>query len=309
LIPHAGASSEPLELRFVKDESTRVLIALKGEVDLLPNAVGLSKARWLQKKKADHYSVLEPEGIAVSYLALNLTHPILSKKQVRRALQMAIPRNEILKNKFFGFGRPASSFLSPKLPEAWHTEIPYDPEQAEELLDQAGFPRKNGKSRFRLHYKTTPSREGQETALMLRDAWHKIGVEIDLEVVEASIFFASVRKGSFELYSARWVGVSDGSIFHRTLHSQGSDNRVRFHHPQMDVLLDRAAVELIPETRKVLYQEVQKLMIEEAPYSPLWFWDQAIFLSKELIAPPLPDWSLAGSFEAWKKLRWKEPPK
>ncbi len=276
----------PIRFLFVRDETTRTLKLLRGEADAAQNSLALSKTRWLAREYADRFKVLEREGVNVSYLSFNTSDPILSKPEVRRAIALAIPREEIVKHKMFGFGTVAGSLLSPVLPESYSIDFSYNPLKARQLLDEAGYPAMNGGSRFTLRYKTTPVREGFETSILVREALAAIGIELKLDVVEPAVFLASVRKGAYQLYSSRWIGVGDGSILFRTLHSKQPNNRARYNDPEMDRLLELAMKEVDAPKRIELLKRVQVKMAKDLPYFPLWYWKNALILRKDAAVAP-----------------------
>lgn len=299
----------PLEIQIVGDDNTRVIKLLRGEVDVAaPYTVSLTKSRWLTSHYPDRFELLETEGVSVSYLAFNLRDPILSQKAVRQAIALAIPRDLIVKNKFLNSCQSAGSLLSARLPESLQTNFAYDPQRAEVLLDSAGFRRPSpGASRFTLHYRTTPVREGFETGLMIQDVLRKIGIKVSIESVEPAVFLASIKKGAFQLYSSRWIGISDASILYRTLRAGQLDNRVGYDNSIMNDLLDRAITEIDLDKRRPLMQKAQALMAEDLPYFPLWFWNNSIIIRKGLTGLQAKDLSLSGAYEPLTHLR-REPP-
>ena len=270
-----------VRLSFVRDETSRALKLLKGDVDATQNGLTLTKTRWLQTQYSDQFEIVERPGTVVSYLALNVRDPALAKLEVRRAITAAINRESIVKYKMFGFGQLAGSLLAPNLPESHATPFAYDPTLSEHLLDTAGYPRGPDGVRLRLHYRTTPIREGAEAALILREMLGKVGIELTLDVVEPAVFLASIRKGSFQMYSSRWVGVSNGTILFSTLHSGQSLNRGGYKNAHMDELLDAAMAEEDPARRVQQFAEVQTLAGAELPFVPLWFWTNAVITRKE----------------------------
>ena len=193
--------------------------------------------------------------------------------------------------------------LSPLLAESYPVAFPYDPAQAEQLLEQAGFPRGPDGVRIRLRYKTTSARDNLEAVLAFQAMLKKIGIEIEIEVVELSVFLASVRKGAYQLYSSRWTGITDGSILHRTLHSGSRDNRAGYRSAGMDALLDRAMTEPDLEKRKAILKDAQSLMANDLPYFPLWYWTGALVLRKGVQGMKAGDISLSGSLEPLTHLR------
>lgn len=294
-----------LELQVVRDETSRVMKLLNGESDAVQNALSLTKTKWIAEKYPERFQLFVREGVNVSYLAFNLRHPILSKKEVRLAIANAIDRKAYVRFKLFGFAEMAGSILSPLLPESVQSRFSYHVGEAKRLLDLAGFPqRRKGQARFQLRYKTTPVREGIETALFIQNSLRKVGIELVLEVVEPAVHLASVRKGDFEIYASRWVGVADGSILFSTLHSSQKNNRAGYRNPKIDQILQEAMIEMSAKRRKKLFQMAQLQMSEDLPYFPLWFWTNAVVMRRGL-APGLKSkvLSLKGSLEPLGQIR------
>ncbi len=276
-----------VQFEVVRDESSRALKLLKGEADAVQNQLSVSKIRWIQETQAQKFAVLERPGVNVSYLAFNTKDPILKDSRVRRALSLSIPKDEIIRHKLFGFGTPAASLVSPRLEDSADTlfqeKVRFNPREAEEILDKVGYPRKAelGGRRLSLRYRTTPVREGLETARIIQEAFSQIGVELILEVVEPATFLNSIRKGGFQLYSSRWIGVADGSILFRTLRTGQPNNRIGYSQAALDETLDRTMEELNPLRRKELLEKVQRTLMDELPYFPLWYWSNALIVRKD----------------------------
>ena len=295
-----------VHFQFVPDDNTRMLAMLRGKIDITLDSLGLAKERWLERNYSDKFLLVERAGTRVSYMAFNMRNPILARPEVRKAITLAIDRKQIVQNKMFGLASLAGSLLAPGIPEALDSPFTFDPDQAEKLLDQAGFPKRADGTRFELHYKTTPVREGFENALMLRQMLERIGIRVVLDVVEPAVFLQSVRQGYFDMYSSRWLGVADASILYRTLDSKSKDNRVAYKNPKMDELLESADAELDPSKRTKLLQQAQSLMAEELPYFPLWFWHVGIVVRKDhpvLSKIRKEDLSLTGALEPMLLLR------
>jgi peptide/nickel transport system substrate-binding protein len=264
--------SRGLELHFVRDELSRLLRLLNGTVDAGLNSLSLSKGAWLQRTRASDFKFIEREGVNVQYLAFNGDHPIVGKKEVRQAISLAVDRDSYCRLKSFGYLQPVGSLLSPILPEAAEIQMPFDPATAEKLLDAAGFPRRKGGIRFTVRYKTTPLRDGFEIAQYVRAQLARVGIQVQIEMVEPALFFASLRAGNYEMHSGRWIGVSDGSILWRTLHSASKTNRVRYKSEEVNTLLNIAMAEPDSQKRVLLMKKVQHKMAEDLPYAPLWIW-------------------------------------
>jgi len=101
--------------------------------------------------------VAEEPGTSLAYIAFNFEDPLLSKRDVRRALAYATDRESIIKYLLRGQARLASSLLPPNH-WAYDGDVAtynYDSAKAESLLDSAGLPRGKDGVRFHLSLKTS----------------------------------------------------------------------------------------------------------------------------------------------------------
>jgi peptide/nickel transport system substrate-binding protein len=303
LIP-VDATRRGLKVSWAMDENTKALQLIRGEVDVAATSISLSKTRWIEQNYADRFKVIErPNGVNVSYLLFNFKNPYLKKLEVRKAIALSIDRDDYVRHKLFGFGNPAGSLLSPVLEESAPQSFGYNPKKAEELLDQAGYPRGSDGVRFRLRFKTTSVRDGFENALSLQNTLRKIGIELTLDVVEPAVYFASIRKGAFDLCSSRWIGVSDGSILYRTLATGNPDNRGSYSSLEMDALLQEAIGQPDLAQRRAILAKVQAKVAQDLPYLPLWYWNPSFVMRKELSGLEPSDLSLSGSLAPLARLR------
>jgi len=294
----ARAGIGPLKIVFVREETTRVLKFVRGEADAMQNALSFSKTRWMKEKMSDRFKVIERDGVNVTYMSFNMRDPVMARKEVRLAIAKAIAREDLVRLRYPGFVSIAGSLLSSRLAESVQTDLQYNPREAEELLERAGYKRGPNGVRLRIKYKTTPMREGIENALVFQEMLRKVGIELVLDVVEPAVFLTMFRKGAYQLCSSRWVGVKDGSILYRSLKSGEPGNRAGFSDRLTDLWLDGAMREADDTRRKELLKKVQLRMMDELPYFPLWFWNNSLVVIKELASRfPAEGISLSGSLE------------
>ncbi len=300
-------AAPPVTIEFIRDETSRLMKLLNGEANFVLNAFSPTKSEWLASDPKNGFRMIERGGINTSYLAFNLRDPTLSNVKVRLAIAHAMNREAIVKYRLRGQGILASGLLNPILPEAIpFREFPFDPVGSETLLDQAGFPRGKDGIRFHIRYKTTTDRLGLELAQVFQDMLGKIGVRLDLDTLEPSVFFASIRKGNFQMYMSRWVGVSDGSIFEKALHSKNKGNLVGYRDSEMDKWIEGVAHETDPKRRQITLSLIQEKMLHDVPYFPLWHWTNAALVKNTLTGMRREDISLSGSFISLKKLRFEK---
>ncbi|MBI4460325.1 MAG: ABC transporter substrate-binding protein [Acidobacteria bacterium] len=284
-----GAPSvKSLRLRIIPDDTTRALELERGSVDAALNSIPGDMLVRLTRQS--QLRVQSAPGVRYQYLAFNLKHPILSRVQVRQAIAYAIDRDSIIRYLYRGFARKASSLLPPAhwAYEANARQYEHDPTRARRLLDQAGYPeRAGGAPRFRLDYSASTAAELVSQAEIIQHDLKAVGIDMRIRTFELATVLSDVRRGSFDLYSLRWVGANlFTDIFNFVFHSQSvppaGANRGRYSSPAVDTLLDEANETQDPGRRRDLFSKVQKIVAEDLPYVSLWYPDNVVVYNRRL---------------------------
>jgi peptide/nickel transport system substrate-binding protein len=269
---------ESLRLRIVPDVLVRALELRKGSADATINSLTPDMVVTLAK---EHGLVAEQQlGTMLAYLAFNFDDPILAKRDVRQALAYATDRATIIRYLLRGQARPASSLLPPNhwAYEPAAQQYDYDPTRAEQLLDAAGFRRGADGMRMHLTLKTSTDESTRLMSEAIADQWKRVGVALQLRPMEFGTFYSDVTRGSFQIYSLRWVGGNnDPDLFESAFSSRKMPpdgyNRGHYRNPQLDALLDQARVEMDQGKRRALLSQIQKIVAEDEPYINLWYVD------------------------------------
>lgn len=305
--PPAGV--ERVVFKVVKDENTRFLKFRKGDVDLGINVIPLDKlVRFSRPPLQAKYDVREAPGLSFQYLGFNLRDPILSRREVRQAIALAIDVDTLISYRQKGHSTRATGLLAAGSPysDPSLSPIAYDPVKARELLERAGFPLKNGR-RFSLTYKTSTDRSAVFQARVIAADLRKVGVAVEVRSYEWGTFYADIKKGNFQLYSLRWIGVSDPGFLDELLHSRkvppGGRNRGRYANPEVDAWLEKARLEADPAVRSRLYRLVHGKVASDLPYISLWHNNNVAVVSRRLTGFRLHP---SGGFEFLADVRWKK---
>ena len=116
-----------------------------------------------------------------------------------------------------------------------------------------------------------------QPAAVIRDQENlkAIGIDLDVRSYEFATLYADVLKGTFQLYTLQWVGVSDPDMLRRVFHSAQAPpvgfNRGFYSNPDVDRLIDAATVSTDDVERLRLYSDAQRLIARDAPYVSLWY--------------------------------------
>jgi peptide/nickel transport system substrate-binding protein len=273
---------ERVRLTIVPDATTRALELRKGSADISPS--GSLSADMMGTLRHDRNLQIEQQpGTVMAYLAFNLRDPILQDVRVRQALAYAIDRGTMLHYLFGDQGRLADSVLPP---QHWAysgdvAHYPYDPQKANALLDSAGYHRAKNGIRFHLTMKTSTEETTRLLAAVLQQQLQRVGIALDIRSFEFATFYADVTKGSFQLYSLRWIGGNeDPDIFYYAFHSSSFPpkhaNRSYYVNPEMDRLIEAGRSTLDQQKRKQIYAQVQQILARDLPYINLWYFDNVV---------------------------------
>ncbi len=269
---------ERVRFRIVPDAIVRALELRKGSADAEINSLTPDMVATLAKKPG--IQAEDQPGTPLAYVAFNFDDPVLGHREVRQALAYATDRGTIIRYLLRGQARAASSLLPPN---HWAFEpnvrqYDFDPARAEQLLDAAGLRRGPDGIRIHLTLKTSTDESTRLYAAVLADQWKRVGVALELKSLEFATFYSDITRGSFQLYTQRWVGGNnDPDMFEYVFSSKkfppDGANRGHYRNAQLDALLDRARVEMDREKRKAILSEVQKIVAEDEPYINLWYPD------------------------------------
>jgi peptide/nickel transport system substrate-binding protein len=219
--------------RIVLQVSDGKLIPAKagtGEVDLQARSLFFSNYTFLRENQASYGFTTRLWDIASgSHMALfpnlNVSDPVwrqlLRDVRFRRALSLGIDREGINETLFFGLAKPANNTVLPESPlyrEAYRTAwIDYDPERANELLDQVGLSKRNNE-RVRLLPDGRPIEIIVETAgedteqvdilQLIQENWRGLGIKLFIKPSQREVFRNRVFSG--ECMMAVWSGMENG---------------------------------------------------------------------------------------------------
>ena len=303
--PGGRAPLGPLAIRIVPDEVVRVLELRRGTIGFVQDAFEPEVLDWLRQRR--ELAVRQSPGTSVQYLAFNFRDRRLADRRVRRAIALAIDRDQLVASVLGGAARPATGLLAPDHWAYGRAHIPrHDPRRAARLLDRAGYRDPDGVGpapRFRLVYKTSSQPGRRRLAEAIQAQLAAVGIALDVRTYEWGTLYAQIRAGNFELCSLAWVGIADPDLyffaFHSTMRPPVGYNRGGYARPLMDRLTAEARLTADPTSRRALYRRIQRVAARELPVLPLWWEDRIVVHTRRLEGfEPTADGSLLGLAQA-----------
>lgn len=212
-------------------------------------------------------------GTRTVYFGFNLRKPLLSDRQVRRAICQSINRQQIVDQFYAGYGRVPQTDVSPG---SWvynprSTNYSYDPKAAVAVLRQAGFAldEKKGfwsKNGDKLALKLLTTKDLQELAEILSTSLRAMEVPNEVEVVEYSALrLRYLQKSNFDVVVwSRSCGPDPECTL--VWSSDGPLNFSKFQNKRVDELLSLGRTAPTREKRIPAYAEIQEILSRELPW-------------------------------------------
>ena len=209
---------------------------LAGELNFIDNA---PQARRQDIRDSDA-QVFEYSGLSWDYVGLNLAdptnpqngtdedgniidqgnHPIFGDQAVRRAMQLGINVDDIVEGAVFGEG---TVMASSQLPNSWARDealaaVPYDPEAAAAMLDEAGWVLEDGDVRvcrgcmyaedgapLEFDLQTNEGNARREAiGQIIQDQLSEIGVQVNFEAIDFNTLIDFFQSQEYDAYILGW---------------------------------------------------------------------------------------------------------
>ena len=218
---------------------------------------------------------------AVIVVEFNLKKPILADARVRQALFMATDRDYLLRTTWFGDGDVSVQPFNDSIKWAKNPEIdfrklyPYDPKRASQLLEEAGFPLRDG-TRFTVHVTvSSDSPERAQAAAALKSMWRSVGVDLQIDTVERAVYSNQVyATRDFDMNIEGLNTFGDPALGITRIYASNAIGRVGgnasgYSNPEVDGLFDTAAGIIDTEKRGELYRQAVAILAKDVPVMPV----------------------------------------
>ncbi len=255
-----------------------------GESDTAPiTPENLEEARQL-----DNVTVYEwwPAAARWSYIGLNMregfpTHDI----NVRHAINYAIDKELLTDEVMLGQAKRLCSVF-PETSWVYTPDVPcydYDPDQAIAAFEQAGYTYDNGQMldengdqlTLRLVYGPNTSQTLELIAVTVQDYLSRVGVNVEVQAMEWASFLEATNatEPDWDIFLGAWRATIEPHAMHSIWIEESIPdlNAVAYINKEVEQLFEEAGKTYDTEVRKEKYQEIQKIIAEEAPYVFLFY--------------------------------------
>lgn len=213
------------------------------------------------------------------FMGMNYGSDKVKDPKVRQALLYGLNREGFMQSYYQGYGQVYNSHI---LPTSWayNPDVPkyeYNPEKANQLLDEAGWKDTNGNGirdkdgvELELQWLTyTDSKYVDALIPIVQQSWEQIGVKVTPELMEFGTMVDKVDKREYDVFNMAWnlsIDPDPSGIFAISQDVPGGFNNIGWRNKEADELLKKGKRTTNQEERKKAYDEWQLKFSEDVPY-------------------------------------------
>ena len=276
--------------RLFENPDAMVAALQQGELDA---AQGFPASSWDALEADADIEVVAGQQGGFDEIAINggaaegQPHPALLDLEVRKAISHAIDRPAVIEDLWFGLASPLET-MSPSADPKWIPEIPeenqftYDPERANQILDEAGYmdtdddgiremPDGTNPIVIRHAVNTDGDLAGSIGDLMV--GWmEEIGIGVELEAYDQDALFGVIVDGTYDTFYWGWVPFVDPDpmLSYFTEAEIGNYNDANWFDPAYDALYTEQNQEVDPDRRLEIVHEMLTMFHDAAVYIPMY---------------------------------------
>ncbi len=261
-----GAPSiDGVEFRYITEPAAALTSLRNGEVHWTDN-VPPQQVEALSEE--EDVELARTPSVDYWYMSMNYARPPFDNPQVRRAIATAVDRAEVTEAARFEAARPNQTAI-PEDSFFYYDYAPFDPDEdaARQLLEEAGV--------------TTPITmglmvtdefpESVTAAQVIASQLEPIGINVEVQNEDFATWLDRQGQGDFDAFMLGWLGNLDPFDYYHSQHiTDGVNNYQGYSNPQVDQLLQQAASETDRETRRDLYNQATRLIVDDVSYLYLY---------------------------------------
>jgi peptide/nickel transport system substrate-binding protein len=282
-----GPYVETLIFKYVPDLTVLFTQFQTGDIDYI-GLQGISADHYAEAAKLPNRTVVKSPQPFIETYSFNLGQPQFKELAVRQALYLAMDKDSIIRDIYYGLPTPAESYL-PTQSWAFNPDLPkheYDPAKAKKMLDNAGWkPGADGireKAGVRLDFTTSTTAGNhlrEQVQQVLQQGWQEIGVKITIKDLPPAVMW-----GDYWMKSQFQTGVA-GIDFMTGADPDATDyfdsdatpakggsgqNTFQYVSADVDALLKQGGAQLDQAARKPIYQKIQADVRHDLPFLPIF---------------------------------------
>jgi peptide/nickel transport system substrate-binding protein len=262
--------------RVIKKQEAQRDALLSGGLDVVQTVPALDVKRFVEDGR---FHLFNCRSRGFTYVGWNCRRFPVDDPDVRRAMTLAIDRDDLVESLYVGYADVGSS---PIISSMWAHDrtmkpLPFDPEEAKKTLEARGWKpgaggvrEKDGK-RLSFPILVSSVNDLRIRACTKMQAYVKnVGVEMKIETVEPNTLSERLRKHDFVAEYGAWyvaTKVDEKVTWHSSSTGYDGFNWVDYRNPRVDEIIEKARVMTDFAAAKPLWDEFQRIIEKDQPYT------------------------------------------
>ena len=245
-----------------------------GVIDVSPvNAAYIDKVR--DEAGPFYQDLVVVPQLSFYFIGFNSSKPPFDDANIRLAFSMALDRDKLVSLVYKDTVEPAAGILPPGLP-GYNDDlagITYDVDRARQLIADSAYGDVSNLPPITLTAIGWGGLIAQELEAIISQWRTNLGVEVKVRQLEPERYLYYLKQEKNELFYMGWIAdyPHPQNFLEVLFHSQADNNWADYSNPELDALLEMAAVETDGELSLELYQQAEQMIIEDAACWPFQF--------------------------------------
>jgi peptide/nickel transport system substrate-binding protein len=291
---------DAISITFINDKQSEFLEFLNGKIDFISGLNAANKDELITKngklnpKYSDKIKMINQPYLNTEYLGFLLdtakvetkASPVLNKK-IRQAINYGFDRNKMMKYLRNSIGTPAINGFIPKGLPSFSDEFTgytYNPDKTRKLLKEAGFPNGVGLPSITL----TTTSDYLDLCEYIQQELAQYGIEINIDVSTGAIFRDMVANSKINFFRGSWIADYPDAenyltLFYSKNFSPSGPNYTHYFNAEYDKLYELAMLAVNDSIRYSLYNNMNRLIIDDAVIVPLYYDEVIRFVNAGII--------------------------
>ncbi|WP_209069549.1 ABC transporter substrate-binding protein [Clavibacter michiganensis] len=267
-----------IDFSSIQDTTARVNALLAGQIDLI-SQTNLDFATARVVSASSRATVARVENAQWYTIPMLATSAEFQDPLVRQAMKLAYDPEQILATALQGTGTAGwDNPVPPSLGAFVDVDRAYDPDQAKALLAKAGVPG----LRTTIH---TSSYESVFTpmAVAYRDQVKAAGIDLTVTNASSDSYYTEIWMQKPLMVSYWFTGRPIDQLLNQIFRTGSSYNESAWSNPTFDALLDDARATMDDAKRLTLYQDAQRIVVEDSADMTPMFGDRLVGISRDVV--------------------------
>ncbi len=265
-----------LTYKIFTDPNVELVNLRSGQADFIDSVPAKEVPNVQQDSK---FAIVNQPGFGYQGIYLNVTKPPLDNKGVRKAIDLLIDRDALVKVVFNGTATPGHSPFAPSQFAFGDSDkyVPPNLDQAKKLLADAGV------SNVSFTLKTGTAPVNVQVAQLIQNFLKPAGIDMQIEKLEFGTQLDQTDKGDFQASALGWSGRPDPDLnIYDFMFTGGANNSSQFSNATVDAQLKVARAESDEAKRKAAYDQVMQIVNDQVPYVYLYHQNNVFAMSAQV---------------------------